>query len=97
MERRVNYKTKERRLSRFFGKRNGFGRWIYFVNIPRSIAGCSQGVSQSLLGEFKIPEGVKTYSQLTNFGDFRGFIYRAKLIWRRLRVEFTVDSRNRRC
>ena len=32
-----------------------------------------QGKNRVLLGEFKIQEDVKTYIQLTDYGDFQGF------------------------
>ena len=79
-ERRVNYKTKETRRRRFFGKRNGFGREILFRKNAKTHLMDTKEVNRAILGEFKIQDDVKMYGHVPDIDDFLSLICRAHRI-----------------
>ena len=65
-------KTVEPHRIRIFRVENGFG-WKYsFWNMAKSSLGNPHGANQALLDEFKTQEDVQMYTQLTDYGEFRG-------------------------
>ena len=73
-------RPKRRADSRFFGKGIDLGGQYSSADILKSRIEDTSGVNQEIIDEFKIQEDVKMYSQLPDYGNYRGFIYRAKRI-----------------